>query len=96
MLVKQCVLCGAGLGWLLGLQGVEASRICRQSAHEVGKVVSPTHLYPQAILRGRVDLKTTVLVAQCLNELRHRVRVVLGGERNTQTSEWNCLMSCLK
>jgi len=21
---------------------------------------------------------------------------VLGGERNSQTSEWNCLMSCLK
>jgi len=46
MLVKQCVLCGAGLHWPLGLQGVEDYRICRQSAHEVGKVVSPTHLYP--------------------------------------------------
>jgi len=59
-------------------------------------VVSPTHLYPQELLRGRVHPKTTVLVVHCLNQLHHRVRVVLGGERNSQTSEWNCLMSCLK
>jgi predicted nucleotidyltransferase len=90
------VLCGAGLDWPLWLQEVEASRICGQSAHEVGKVVSSTHLYPQEILRSRVEPKTTVLVAQCLNQMHHRVRVVLGGEQNTQTSDWICLMSCLK
>ena len=33
-----------GLDRLLGLQEVEAPRVFRQSAHEVGKVVRPTHL----------------------------------------------------
>ena len=32
-----------GLGTLLGIQEAEASRISRQSAHERGKVVDPTH-----------------------------------------------------
>jgi hypothetical protein len=28
-----------------------------------------------------------VLVAQCLNQMNHRVRVMLGGERTAQTSD---------
>jgi len=35
-----------GLDRPLGLQGVEAPRISRQSAHEGGKVVSPKHRLP--------------------------------------------------
>ena len=35
-----------GLDRLLGLQEVEAPRVFRQSAHEVGKVVRPTHQPP--------------------------------------------------
>jgi hypothetical protein len=33
----------AGLDWPIGVQKVEASRFSRQSAHESGKVFSPTH-----------------------------------------------------
>ena len=42
----DCVLFKAGLGRPLGVLEVEAPRICRQSAHEVGKVVSHTHVTP--------------------------------------------------
>ena len=35
-----------GLDGPLGLEEVEAVRICRQSSHEGGKVVSPTHWSP--------------------------------------------------
>jgi hypothetical protein len=36
----------AGLDRPLGLQEIEARRISRQSAHEGGKVVNPTHRLP--------------------------------------------------
>jgi len=40
-------LCKATPLQALGLQEVEAPRISRQSAHEGGKVVSPTHPAPK-------------------------------------------------
>jgi len=53
-----------GLDRLLWLQEVEAPRVFRQSAHEVGKVVRPTHLppapHPQEVLL--VPISVTGLV----------------------------------
>jgi hypothetical protein len=40
--ITKLKLSFTGLGRPVGLQEVEASRISRESAHEVGKVVSPT------------------------------------------------------
>jgi len=60
----------SGLGRPLGLQEVEAPRISRQSAYEVGKVVSPMHWPPLPpppeislvciSLSGSVDQRATV------------------------------------
>jgi hypothetical protein len=41
-----------GLGRLLGLQEVEAPRIFRHSAHEGGKVVSPTQPSEMLLVLG--------------------------------------------
>jgi hypothetical protein len=60
-----------GLERPLGLQEVEAPRICRHSSHEGGKIVSPTHWWPQhrqkkkisltlISVRGWVDTRTIV------------------------------------
>jgi len=43
-----------GLDKPLGLKDVEALRISRQSAHEGGKVVSPTHRPPLSPRRSQV------------------------------------------
>jgi hypothetical protein len=48
-----------GLGRPLGLQEVEAARFFRQSAHEGGKVVSPTHRPP---LPPRKDSRYSLLL----------------------------------
>jgi hypothetical protein len=89
---------------VFGVPGGSGSRISKQSAHEGGKAVSPTHrpsLTPRRLLalisvKGWVDSRDTMrpeglshwkisvtpsgiesatfrLVAQCLNQLRHRV-----------------------
>ena len=82
----------------LGLQEVEAPRISRQSAHEGGKVVSPTNRPPLPPIRfpqyifllepglslwtipmtpSGMERATFGLVAQCLNQLRRRVPVIV-------------------
>jgi hypothetical protein len=91
-------------GEALGVPGGWGSRISRQSAHEGGKVVSPTHrpslppgrisgtisvgrwVDPRAKMRSEglshwkipvtpsgIEPATFQFVAQCLNQLRHRV-----------------------
>jgi len=104
------------LGQALRVPGGWGSQISRQSAHEGGRVVSPTHrppFTPQDVflvlisVRGWVDSRVIVrpeglcqwkipmtpsriepatfwLVAQCLNQLRHRATVCN-----------NCHLTCL-
>ena len=84
-------------GQALRVPGSWGSQISRQSAHEGGKVVSPTHrpplplsvrgwVYPRAevrlgglcqwkipVTRPGIEPAISRLVAQCLNQLRHRV-----------------------
>ena len=92
-------------GEALSVPGVWGSQISRQSAHEGGKVVSPTHLpplppskyswysflleaestsgsywEPEGLCQWKIPVTpsgiepaTLRLVAQCLNQLRHRV-----------------------
>ena len=86
-----------GLDRDLGFQEFEAPRISKQSAHECGKVVRPTHrpsllisvrelVDPRATVRpevlsklkipmtpSRIEATTFRLVAQCLNQMRHRL-----------------------
>jgi len=93
------VLFKAGLDWPLGVQEVEAPRICRLPAQEGVKFVSPAHFKPLTSYFWYSLLLEVVSIPrpQCLfNQLRHHVPGVLGAERNTQTSDWNCLLSCLK
>jgi hypothetical protein len=76
-------------GQVLRVPGGWGSQISRQSTHEGGKVVRPTHrplLAPRAIVRpeGFCQWKIPLtpsgikhvnfwLIAQCVNQLRHRV-----------------------
>ena len=41
----------------LGLQNVEISKICRESAHEGGEVINPRHRQPLPTPPRRVDVE---------------------------------------
>ena len=63
-------------GQALRVQGGWGSQISRHSVHEGGKVVSLTHrppLPPRKYSWYSFLLETFRLVAQCLNQLRHRL-----------------------
>jgi len=102
-------------GQALRFPAVWGSQISRQSEHEGGKVVSPTHQPPLTPRKyswysflleakstlgpwcgrkeipttpsGRIEPSTLRLVAQCLNQLRHRVPPW----RYQQNGLWLCL-----
>ena len=82
----------AGQGRPFRLQDVEAPRICRHSAQEVARVSALRTFFPSSdtpgtnFCSGRLDHMTTVLAAQCLNQLRYPVQYVFRWERNAETS----------
>jgi hypothetical protein len=96
-------------GEALGVPGGWGSRISRQSAHEGGKVVSPTHrpslpppkeeylvlisvrgwfdpratMQPEGLSHWKIPVTPSEIepatfrfVAQCLNQLRHRIPLI--------------------
>ena len=82
-------------GQTVRVPGGWGSQISRQSTHEGGKVVSPTPPIPMT--PSGIEPANFRLIAQCLNQLRHRVppKYSSGEEKYpSYCRNWNSLSSC--